>query len=50
MKQEHEEKLMVKPLHGQFMGEDSTTADSKNWTWLTSVGPKKETEAFLMAA
>jgi len=48
--QEHKEKWMTKPLHGQFLGQTQQIADSKSWAWLTTGGLKKETEGFLMAA
>jgi len=48
--QEHEEKWMTKPLHGQFLRQTQQIADSNSWAWLTTDGLKKETEALLMAA
>ena len=48
--QEHKEKWMTKPLHGQFLRQTQQIADSKSWAWLTTGGLKKETEGLLMAA
>jgi len=48
--QEHKEKWMTKPLHGQFLRQTQQIADIKSWAWLTTGGLKKETEGFLMAA
>jgi len=48
--QEHKEKWMTKPLHGQFLRQTQQIADVKSWAWLTTGELKKETEGFLMAA
>ena len=50
LRQDHKDKWMTKPLHGQSLRQTREVADSKSWLWLASGNLKKETEGFLMAA